>query len=473
MLLFDASLGAHKNLRQLSTLNLNDVKLIIMFPRPSRFLRMLIFVSVFIFLIISMYIFTSKFGDQQKVNSMYERHYKLSTFEDICGFSKSHQDVDPSNSSNNEKDQTPVLQTIHEVSFDKQVQMKLENHQTSKHDKFSFEFTGQIVNPHSFSYIHNPVSLCRSPTVRFLIYIHSSPNNLKKRQAIRQTWGQPKILLLYKAFMVFILGRATDPAVQELVDMEAAHYGDIVQEDFVDSYRNLTYKGVAGLKWASLFCNQSDFLLKTDDDILIDIVTLIEDLYTRVIPIRHSTGRLVLCNLWTRMKVIRDPKSKWFISREEFSGEYFPPYCSGSAFLLSSELAPALYTAALHTPFFWVDDYYITGLLVSKLRVQHTRYNTAYSLNYNNAEEKLKNNSRELIVFHTKKLNVFLKLWPVIVQRHEGMDAYLQQIPISTFSKGRSAKAKTSVTGCIQKKEYLPQTTLNGPKSGPSYGFST
>lgn len=420
-----------------------------------------------------MYIFSSKFGDGQKVNSIYERHYTLSTFEDICGFSKSQQDVDQSNSSYNEKDQTPIPQTIHGVSFDKQIQIKLEKHQPSKHDKFSFELTGKIVNPHSFSYIHNPVYLCRSDTVRFLVYIHSSPNNLKKRQAIRQTWGQPALLLLYKASMVFILGRASNPSVQELVDMEAAQYGDIVQEDFVDSYRNLTYKGVAGLKWASLFCNQSDFLLKTDDDILIDIVTLIEDLYTRIIPIRQGTSKLVLCNLWTRMKVIRDPKSKWFISKEEFSGEYFPPYCSGSAFLVSSELAHALYTAALHTPFFWVDDYYITGLLVSKLRVQHTRYNTAYSLNYNNAEEKLKNNSRELIVFHTKKLNVFLKLWPVIVQRHEGMEAYIQQITISTFPKIRAAVAKTSVTGCIQKKEYLTQATLNGSKSGRTYGLST
>jgi hypothetical protein len=295
-----------------------------------------------------------------------------------------------------------------------------------------------LVNPHNFAYIHNPHKLC-DRGVSLLVYIHSSPENLKKRQAVRQTWAQPKLLSLYNATLMFVLGRVYDPAVQDLIDMEAAQYGDILQEDFQDSYRNLTYKGLAGLKWANMFCSKVDFLLKTDDDILVDIVSFMETLYTTIIPSRGTWKKLVLCNVWTRMKVIRDPKSKWYVSDEEFHEEYFPAYCSGSAFLFSGDLIPALYTTALYTPFFWVDDFYVTGLLVNKLKIPHTRLNPAYLLNYNIAEEKLKNDTKELIIVHVKKLSVYLKLWPLIMHRHKGMENYL--LPSSVFSWTRNKLA--------------------------------
>ncbi|XP_005110898.1 uncharacterized protein LOC101850292 [Aplysia californica] len=280
-----------------------------------------------------------------------------------------------------------------------------------------------IVNPHNFRYIHNPSKLCQRVAPRFLIYIHSSPGNLKKRQVVRQTWGHPRVLALYNASMVFLLGRSS-PQLQSLVDMESRNYGDIVQEDFVDSYRNLTHKGIAGLKWVSSFCRQAEFLLKTDDDILLDFVSLMEHFLVKVLP-GHGGKRLVLCNLWTRMQVLRDTKSKWYISREEFPADYFPAYCSGSAFLLSADLAPPLYNTALRTPFFWVDDYYVTGLLVNTLGIKHVRLNSAYLMDYSVVEERLRNDSRELMVFHVKRLNRFLSLWPRLVQRHPGMADYL------------------------------------------------
>ncbi|KAH9504842.1 Beta-1,3-galactosyltransferase 1 [Bulinus truncatus] len=278
-----------------------------------------------------------------------------------------------------------------------------------------------VPSPHSFPYIHNPAHICHDNLI-FIIYIHSSPVNFKKRQAVRQTWGHPRVLSLYNARLVFILGSGYDQSIQGIVDLEALTYGDIVQEDFIDSYRNLTYKGIAALKWAGTYCTNSEFVLKTDDDILIDIVSFIDDLYTNILPKRKSRTDLILCNLWTRMKVIRDPKSKWFISKEEFPGEYFPAYCSGSAFLISSELAPRLFKAALATPFFWVDDFYVTGLLVKNLNIKHTRYNDAYLLNSNLAEEKIMSNSSQLKVFHVKKLRLFIKLWPFILKRHKILD---------------------------------------------------
>lgn len=271
-----------------------------------------------------------------------------------------------------------------------------------------------IVNPHHFRYLLNPEGACRTSKgghVRLLVYVHAAPANLKKRQSIRDTWGEASLLRRYNATLVFIMGTVQDPKLMQLLAQEFERYGDIVQEDFVDSYRNLTFKAVAGLKWAAAHCSQADYILKSDDDILINFHRLVRYLRDVVEP-QYGRRRLILCNQWLRMKILRDKKSKWYIPEEEFPGDYFPPYCSGSAFLLSGDMARLMYEASLVTRFFWVDDYYITGALVKQLDIKHRRLNQAYSLNPNVAEGKYRNDTRhELFFFHLHKLRVLYGLW--------------------------------------------------------------
>ena len=43
------------------------------------------------------------------------------------------------------------------------------------------------------------------------------------------------------------------------------------QGGFHDSYHNLSYKNVFGKLWVSTFCEQAEFVVKTDDDMYIDL----------------------------------------------------------------------------------------------------------------------------------------------------------------------------------------------------------
>lgn len=61
---------------------------------------------------------------------------------------------------------------------------------------------------------------------------------------------------------------------------EVADFGDIIEEDFLDTYHNLTLKSIAMLKWINLTCYGSNnstrssmpqYVLKTDDDVFINI----------------------------------------------------------------------------------------------------------------------------------------------------------------------------------------------------------
>ena len=78
------------------------------------------------------------------------------------------------------------------------------------------------------------------------------------------------------------------------VVQEQRQFGDILQEDFVDSYMNLTLKSVMGLKWASRRCPSARFLMKTDDDMFVNVPKLL-DYLTKAQKERWITGEARKC----------------------------------------------------------------------------------------------------------------------------------------------------------------------------------
>ena len=290
-----------------------------------------------------------------------------------------------------------------------------------------------IVNPHEFNYVINPNMLCDRKGLRFLVYIHSAPKNFRKRQLVRQTWGSKSILTQYNMRIVFIMGSIPEAKTMDAVAMESDRYGDIVVEDFFDSYRNLTHKAIAGLKWTSIYCDHAKLVIKADDDILIDIHALMNYLSSEEVR-KYGTRNLIICNQWTRMKVIRDKKSKWYVSKEEYPDDFFSPYCSGSAFVMSMDVVKALHKASYYVPFFWVDDFYVTGLLVKRTNLQHKRLNGGYILNAKVALEKLTGDTQHVLkFFHVNKMNHIHRMWNTLRKRlNETCDDCFTWTPPST-----------------------------------------
>lgn len=121
-----------------------------------------------------------------------------------------------------------------------------------------------------------------SPT-KVLIGISTSPGNKELRQAIRETWGSSCQELTWCSYL-FILGQSSArnaiAGADENLRVEEEHltYRDILREQFVDSYNNLTLKSVNLLKHFLMEDKisgyarvQYDYLLKTDDDCFINM----------------------------------------------------------------------------------------------------------------------------------------------------------------------------------------------------------
>jgi hypothetical protein len=160
-----------------------------------------------------------------------------------------------------------------------------------------------IVNPHKFNYILNPGSTMCQDNVYVIVYVHSAPAYYQRRILIRETWATRHLFPDIR--LVFMLGQTTDDKIMQAIKYENDLYQDIVQEDFLDSYRNLSYKGVMALKWISTYCPQASYILKTDDDMIVNTFTLLKHLkFLDSHQMKHNKS--IFCLIHKAMNVFRD-----------------------------------------------------------------------------------------------------------------------------------------------------------------------
>ncbi|XP_053677288.1 uncharacterized protein LOC128727404 [Anopheles nili] len=202
-----------------------------------------------------------------------------------------------------------------------------------------------------------------------LVLIHSAPDNLAKRNTIRSSWG----LSDARARLIFLMGAVNSTTSQRAIEHESRTYDDIVQGNFVDAYRNMTYKHVMALKWFVYHCPGARYVLKTDDDVFINTPVLY-DVLEQVATLRN----LLLCQLVTNQNVKRTHRSKWFVSWREYPSRSYPPYCPGYTILYSADVAWLLYREAQRQPFFWIDDVHITGTVAQRVNVTVTPMDGLY-----------------------------------------------------------------------------------------------
>ncbi|MCA9460432.1 MAG: hypothetical protein KC550_07845, partial [Nanoarchaeota archaeon] len=91
--------------------------------------------------------------------------------------------------------------------------------------------------------------------------------------------------------------------VRDKLRLENELYADIVQEDFQDAYKNLTYKGIMALKWIKEYCPNAKYILKVDDDIISNIFILLRHLHSLE---RHNIAQnnTIMCLVWDGMVIL-------------------------------------------------------------------------------------------------------------------------------------------------------------------------
>ncbi|KAI8497168.1 hypothetical protein Bbelb_251170 [Branchiostoma belcheri] len=232
----------------------------------------------------------------------------------------------------------------------------------------TFKNASNVVNPHPYSFVLNNADKCGSENVFLLIVVTSSPEYLDQRQAIRQTWGNESNVPGVVIKRVFAIGLPKNTSIQEDLQKENAIHRDIIQENFIDTYRNLTLKAVMVWKWAFLYCPQARFVMKTDDDAFVNVYRLVNHL-EQLQP--NASHRFVTGHVYVGSKPVRDPNSsykKWYVTKQEYPRDTFPHYPCGCTYVISNDLTKDLFETSLVTEYLFIEDVYI-GICLEKLGV--------------------------------------------------------------------------------------------------------
>ncbi|XP_053392472.1 UDP-GalNAc:beta-1,3-N-acetylgalactosaminyltransferase 1-like [Mercenaria mercenaria] len=216
------------------------------------------------------------------------------------------------------------------------------------------------------SYLLDNKYLCSSvSSLTILIMVLSAPNNFDRRKAIRETWANGSFYSTYgTARVLFLLGVINDSEVQRNIEKEFSLYGDILQGSFIDSYHNLSHKSVMGYKWVTERCRNAKYVIKTDDDIVINVFRVLEyDIHTLSIDLYH-----VHCIRKVFSPIHRDKGSKVYVEPNQFKGRiFYPPYCHGQYVMMLNVIVPYFYKSASQTPLFWIDDVFSYGIVMNNI----------------------------------------------------------------------------------------------------------
>ncbi|XP_034279872.1 beta-1,3-galactosyltransferase 5-like [Pantherophis guttatus] len=214
------------------------------------------------------------------------------------------------------------------------------------------------------SFLLVPHSDCTRNPPFLVILVTSSPTDLKVRVIIRESWGKKKLIANKLIVTHFLLGTTLNPEEQVAVINESLKYGDIIQKNFIDAYYNLTLKTMMGIEWIHKFCSESSFVMKADSDVFVNTYYLTELLLKKIQNTRFFTGFLKLNEY-----PIRKISSKWYVSKHEYSKNAYPPFCSGTGYVFSTDVASLVYSISDSIPFIKLEDVFI-GLCLAELDIK-------------------------------------------------------------------------------------------------------
>lgn len=216
---------------------------------------------------------------------------------------------------------------------------------------------------HNFNYVIEN-DICKSydadEEIELLILITTTHKKIKARAALRSTWLSFTNKNTANIRYAFLLGETNDKRYKEDILREDDIYHDIIKEDFNDNYLNLTYKTIMGFKWAATKCAHAQFVMKTDDDMFVNIPNALKITRSVFGDILQTTV-VGACSL--HAKPIRNEKSKWFASVQSYPQSTYPGFCSGTGYITSMNVVRNIYQISPNVPFFHLEDVYVAMCL--------------------------------------------------------------------------------------------------------------
>lgn len=249
---------------------------------------------------------------------------------------------------------------------------------------------------------------------RVIALVATLPQSTELRQAIRETWGKVSQIENTALQVVFVTGK------QPLKDKEASGneqllneiktQGDILQGDFVyDIQQKTTLPLLYGISWLLDHCKAFQYVIVVNEETVVMAERLLDRLdYCEKNGI--SDSRTWMGKIVPKSKVQRLENGLFYVSLEQYSEEYFPPFCTDeNGYVITKTVAEEFLDSAMkYSSFVPIADVFLS--IVSKERNWTLVEDDMFTRNRLGEQEICA--SRSSVTMHVpQKPNELIKAW--------------------------------------------------------------
>lgn len=218
---------------------------------------------------------------------------------------------------------------------------------------------------YDFKNIIAPKDLCApNERIELVAIVTTVPLNVKVRMVLRRTWASVELQKRFNFKVVFLFGVGWPTDQIALLRQENKLYNDILLDDFIDDYFNLTQKVLMGFHWVLKHCSQAKFVMRGADDTSVDMPGIFALLakYGQSLGFQqHQVG-----HCYTAYYVARQAGYRCYTNTLEYDQNVFPPYAVGTVVLFSLGLVSDMVKASSSVPYFALEDVYF-GMVLAKI----------------------------------------------------------------------------------------------------------
>ncbi|KAG4072867.1 hypothetical protein HA402_002610 [Bradysia odoriphaga] len=206
--------------------------------------------------------------------------------------------------------------------------------------------------------------------VSIVIVVPSCRNNFMQRRLIRQTYGSIRqVNNVTILAVVFVLGSPKDSRTDlDELDAESVRFGDVIVGDLVDTYRNLSRKAIMTYDWLTSYCGEADLVVKTDDDVMVDIFKLTAEL-GKWTPAELQSFKF-WCGVHYSETIERNPESIYYVSPVEYDRDKFPKHCAGVGYVTTMRVIRLIadeISKSFLGPICTHEDVFMTGIVPEQI----------------------------------------------------------------------------------------------------------
>lgn len=201
-----------------------------------------------------------------------------------------------------------------------------------------------------------------------VIIVLSARAHFNQRKIVRQTYGSVRKANNVKVLaVVFMIGNQDAPGQTHVdfheLEAESDRFGDIVMGDFVDSYRNLTLKTIMAYEWLTMYCREAQLVVKTDDDVVVNIFALTKALHA------WTPTEVKSSNIWCCVHT-------FYFHPEEFNGT-FPLHSAGYGYVTPFDVIDRIddeISKSFPGRVFTHEDVFMTSVVTKRINSNHNAF---------------------------------------------------------------------------------------------------